>query len=191
MAEDEYYFGEKDVKRIGRTVRYVEGMSRSNVGAASNRRRDGQKQVWVVFQELMHFKKTTKTKAYIWLPDENNQGGKPEGKNHDDTLELEIFPGPIAKGIWFPNDIAICASIDPQGLAPIYHGRQYFEGTLAGSLVVNGTANVTVLSQTIEVKEGGFASATIPSGRKVGCQLAQTSSTTNPDYEWRAIIAKC
>lgn len=188
---DAYYFGARDVSRIRNAVRAHEGTRRGKTGPGATGKGRAADQIWVVFAEAMHHKKTQKTKAYIWLPDENSQGSKPEGANYDDTLELEVFPGPLAKGLWLPNDIAICSSIDPQGLAPIAHGRLFFEATLSGTLAVNGTANVTIASQTIEVKEGGYASATIPSGRKVGCYLSHTSNTTNPAYEWRAIIAKC
>jgi hypothetical protein len=190
MRDREVVLTESQVKRLSRSIRHVEGARRGRTGPGPSARRKASGDIWVVFQEVMHFAKTSKTKAFLWLPDENSQS-KPAGQNADDGIELEIFPGPIAKGIWLPGDVVICRSIDPQGLAPISHGRQFFEGTLSGTLAASGTANVTIFGTTIEVKEGGFAASSIPSGRKVGCTLAHGSSAGNPGYEWRATIARC
>jgi hypothetical protein len=188
---DEVYFTRPDAKRISQAVRYAELTRRGKTGPGKTGRGRGPEDIWVVFQEAMHHKKNVKTKAFLWIPDENNQQGKPEGQNVDDGMELEIFPGPIAKGIWLPGDVCIVRSIDISGLAPISHGRQYFEGTLQAALPANGTANVSAFGQLIEVKEGGFAASAIANGSKVGCSLAHGTTATNAEYIWRAIVARC
>jgi hypothetical protein len=193
LAEDvELILSERDVERLRRVVRYVESQAARGNGRRGLRT-EGVFAFPVVMQGTMHHDKEEETIAHIWIPDEEDTDEEDRGKNFDDSLELEIWPGPFAKGLWIKGDVVyVTDKIGTQGLCPVGNGRTYFEARLSQDLDEDGTATVTINGETIEVEEGGFATATIDSGEMVGVHLSNDPSETDKNgWVWRAIIAAC
>jgi hypothetical protein len=183
-----YTFDEQSARRIGNAVLRVERLAGISPTSGKVSRKRGRDFDWLLvqMQGTMHHDKTTGTKVRRVLNCDDD--GKPVVSDKDDN-DFEIRAG-LWYGLWMKKDLVWIQRMGKYW-QPVNHGRQYIEGTLSAQLAANGTATITIDGQQLTVKEGGFASATIPTGRKVGCQLAATSSGTDPSYEWRAIIARC
>jgi hypothetical protein len=192
VADDEFVWYRSEIERLSRVVRYVEAQLR-NKAPGNGRRGAFPPYMLVVLQGVMHHGKSAKTIGLPWLPDHDGID-LPAGQHVEEDGEWEIYPGPVAKGIWFKGDVVVVAPglRTEDGLCPIAHGRQYFEATLAGGLAVDGTANVTIGGETINVKEGDFATDAIPSGQRIGVILSNNPEAIGAnEYQWRAILAKC